>query len=165
MIAPERRLAGFAFDRRNRRPPEDPVNALLSFAYALAARTFTVGLEGAGLDPLLGFLHQPRPGRPALALDMMEPFRPILCDSVVIGAVNNGEVGPRDFVSTGPACALTPGGRRALIAAWERRLDQETTHPLFGYRVSLRRLIAVQCRLLARHLAGEIPDMPYYVPR
>jgi len=71
MIAPERRLAGFAFERRNRRPPEDPINALLSFAYALATRAFATALEAAGLDPLLGFLHQPRPGRPALALDMM----------------------------------------------------------------------------------------------
>lgn len=96
---------------------------------------------------------------------MMEPFRPLLCDSTVLMVINNGEVGPASFVTNGPACALTPSGRKALIAAWERRLDQETTHPVFGYRVSMRRLVAVQCRLLARHVTGEIAEMPHYVPR
>jgi len=164
MVAPEKSLA-FTFDRRNRRPPEDPVNALLSFTYALAVRAFTVALEDAGFDPLLGFYHRPRPGRPALALDMMEPFRPILCDSTVLTVINNGEIDAAGFVTNGPACALKPAARRALIAAWERRMDQETTHPVFGYRVSMRRLVAVQCRLLARHLRGEIPEMPHYTPR
>jgi CRISPR-associated exonuclease Cas4/CRISPR-associated protein Cas1 len=161
----EGRLPVFRFEARNRRPPADPVNALLSFAYALATRLFTHALVSAGFDPYQGFYHRPRHGRPALALDMMEPFRPILCDSVVLTAINNGEVGPGDFTHNGPACALTPAGRKALIAAWERRLDQETTHPVFGYRVSMRRLIAVQCRLMARHVTGEISDMPHYVPR
>ncbi len=164
MIAPDR-ISNFDFKRRNRRPPEDPVNALLSFAYALATRTLTNALETAGFDPLLGFFHRPRPRRPALALDMMEPFRPILCDSVVLTAINNGEVRETDFISNGPSCALKPAGRRSFIAAWERRLDQETTHPLFGYRLTMRRLIAVQCRLLGRHVCGEIPTMPHYVPR
>lgn len=155
----------FDFDRRNRRPPADPVNAMLSFAYALLVRALVAPLVSAGLDPFLGFYHRPRHGRPALALDMMEPFRPLLADSAVLMAINNGEVTARDFVTNGPACALTASGRKALIATWERRLDQETTHPLFGYRLSTRRLIALQCRLLARHLMGEIPDMPHYVPR
>jgi CRISPR-associated exonuclease Cas4/CRISPR-associated protein Cas1 len=161
----DRGLPAFGFAARNRRPPADPVNALLSFAYALAVRLFSGALTSAGFDPFMGFLHRPRHGRPALALDMMEPFRPILCDSVVLMAINNGEVGPGDFVTNGPSCALTPAGRRALIAGWERRLDQETTHPVFGYRVSMRRLIAVQCRLLARHVTGEIAEMPHYTPR
>ena len=148
------------------RPPStDPLNALLSFTYSLAVRTFTVALETAGLDPLLGFFHRPRPGRPALALDMMEPFRPILCDSTVLMVINNGEVRDVDFVRNGPACAMKPSGRRALIGAWERRLDQEAVHPVFGYRISMRRIIAVQCRLLARHLLGEIPRIPHYTPR
>jgi hypothetical protein len=90
---------------------------------------------------------------------------PILCDSVVLTLINNGEVAPGDFVTIGPSCVLTPKGRKALITAWERRLDQETTHPVFGYRLSLRRLIAVQCRLLARLIEGEIPELPHYVPR
>ena len=166
LVAPARTLGGaFRFEKRNRRPPADPLNAMLSFAYALAVRTLTIALETAGFDPLLGFYHRPRPGRPALALDLMEPFRPILCDSTVLMAVNNGEVREADFIRNGPACAMKPTGRRALIAAWERRLDRETVHPVFGYRVSMRRLIAVQCRLLARHLLGEIPDIPHYTPR
>lgn len=158
-------IGGFGFEARNRRPPADPVNALLSFAYALATRLFLGALVSAGFDPYQGFYHRPRHGRPALALDMMEPFRPLLCDSTVLMVINNGEVGPGSFVTNGPACALTPADRKALIAAWERRLDQETTHPVFGYRVSMRRLVAVQCRLLARHVTGEIAEMPHYVPR
>lgn len=166
LFSPEKQLLGsFEFQKRSRRPPADPTNALLSFTYAVATRLFTVALEVAGFDPLLGFYHRPRPGRPSLALDMMEPFRPILCDSTVLMVVNNGEVRPSDFVWNGPACAMKPAGRRSLIAAWERRLDQETVHPTFGYRISMRRLIAVQCRLLARHLLGEIPEMPHYTPR
>ena len=166
LIAPGRNPQGdFTWAKRSRRPPTDPINALLSFTYALAVRTFTVALETAGLDPLLGFFHRPRPGRPALALDMMEPFRPILCDSTVIMVINNGEVRDLDFVRNGPACAMKPSGRRALIGAWERRLDQEAVHPVFGYRISMRRIIVVQCRLLARHLLGEIPRIPHYTPR
>lgn len=166
LVSAERALTRkFAFEKRSRRPPTDPVNAMLSFVYAVATRALTVALETVGFDPLLGFFHRPRPGRPALALDMLEPFRPILCDSTVLMAINNGEVGERDFTFSGPACAMKPAARRALIAAWERRLDQETVHPVFGYRVSMRRLIAVQCRLLARYLQGEIPRMPHYTPR
>ena len=155
----------FHFDRRSRRPAEDPVNALLSFAYAMLVRALMAPLVSAGLEPYLGMMHRPRHGRPALALDMMEPFRPLLADSTVLTVINNGEIGPGDFLTNGPACALKPAGRKALIAAWERRLDQETTHPVFGYRLPMRRLLAVQCRLLARHLLGEIPDMPHYTPR
>jgi CRISPR-associated exonuclease Cas4/CRISPR-associated protein Cas1 len=155
----------FRFEYRNRRPPADPVNALLSFAYALLVRALVGPATAAGLDPYLGMFHRPRHGRPSLALDLMEPFRPILADSVVLMAINNGEVGPKDFIRNGPSCALTPSGRRAFISAWERRLDQETTHPVFGYRLSMRRLLAVQHRLFARHLMGEIPTMPHYVPR
>lgn len=158
-------LPDFRFEHRNRRPPADPINALLSYAYALAARAFSAALARVGFDPALGFFHQPRHGRPALALDMMEPFRPVLADSVVLTLVNNGEVSPSDMRFNGPACALKPSGRKALITAWERRLEQEAVHPVFGYRVSMRRIIDVQCRLLARHLAGEIADLPHYMPR
>ena len=162
---PEGGLATFAFATRNRRPPTDPVNALLSLAYALLTRAFTTTISSTGLDPYMGFYHRPRHGRPALALDVMEPFRSLVADSCVIQAVNNGEIKPGDFVYSRSACALKPGGRKALIAAFERRMDQETTHPLFGYRVSMRRLIEVQARLLARHLQGEIPTYPHYLPR
>lgn len=165
IVAEKTSLRGFGFTARNRRPPTDPVNALLSFAYALAVRVFTEGLATVGLDPYQGVYHRPRPGRPSLSLDMMEPFRPVLCDSTVLTVINNGEIDVGDFVFNGLSCALKPGGRRKLIAAWERRLAQETTHPLFGYRIGMRRLIAVQCRLLARHLAGELDRMPHYIPR
>jgi CRISPR-associated endonuclease Cas1/CRISPR-associated protein Cas4 len=158
-------LAPFRFDSRNRRPPMDPVNAMLSLAYAMLARHLTVALASIGLDPYRGFYHAPRYGRPALALDLMEPFRPIIADSVVLSAVNTGEVGPGDFVVAATGTALTPAGRRRFVDAFERRLSQETTHPLFGYRLSLRRLILVQARLLSRFLLGELPTYPHYLPR
>jgi CRISP-associated protein Cas1 len=131
----------FHFEARNRRPPMDPVNAMLSLAYAMLTRHFTVVLASVGLDPYRGFYHAPRYGRPALALDMMEPFRPIIADSVVFSAVNTGEVGPTDFVTAVIGTALTPAGRRRFVEAFERRLSQETTHPLFGYLLSMRRLL------------------------
>ncbi len=158
-------LPAFRFDRRNRRPPTDPVNALLSFAYSMLTRAFTVMLSGIGFDVYRGFYHQPRYGRPALALDLMEPFRPIVADSTVLQAINNGEVKPDDFLHGGAGTALKPGGRKRFIAAFERRLAQETTHPVFGYRLTMRRLIAVQGRLFARFLAGELKDYPHYLPR
>jgi CRISPR-associated endonuclease Cas1/CRISPR-associated protein Cas4 len=158
---------GFAFDftRRNRRPPADPVNALLSFAYSLLARTWAVTLSAVGFDVYCGFYHQPRYGRPALALDMMEPFRPIIADSVVFTAINNGEVRPTDFVSAAGGVNLTEEGRKRFIGTYERRLSQEITHPLFGYRISYRRLLEVQARLLGRFLLGEIIEFPQFTTR
>ncbi len=155
----------FEFAGRNRRPPTDPVNALLSYAYSLLVRTWTVTLSSVGFDPYLGFYHQPRYGRPALALDLMEPFRPLLADSAVLMAINNGEVRPSDFVSTGNAVNLTPDGRKRFIATYERRLAQEVTHPLFGYRISYRRILELQARLLARFLLGELPEYPNFTTR
>jgi CRISPR-associated protein Cas1 len=153
-------VGGFEFQNRNRRPPTDPVNAMLSFVYALLVRELNVILSAVGFDSYRGFYHQPRYGRPALALDMMEPFRPLVADSVAITAINNGEVKPGDFVYAGRACALTGSGRKKVIAAFERRLSQEITHPLFGYRLNYRRLLEVQARLLGRHLMGEIAELP-----
>ncbi len=158
-------MTDFSFNKRNRRPPTDPVNALLSLAYALLTRVFTTTLSATGLDPYMGLYHRIRHARPALSLDLMEPFRPIVADSCVIQAINNGEVKHADFVFNGAACALKPGGRKSFIAAFERRMEQETTHPVFGYRVSMRRLIEVQARLLARHFQGEIVSYPHYLPR
>ena len=155
----------FDFTHRNRRPPADPVNALLSFAYTLLSRTWHVTLGAVGFDAYRGFYHQPRYGRPALALDMMEPFRPIIADSAVLQAINNGEVRPSDFIAAAGAVALTPDGRKRFIAAFERRLSHEITHPLFGYRVSYRRLLEIQARLLGRYLLGDIPDYPNFTTR
>lgn len=155
----------FSFEKRTRRPPADPVNALLSMGYALLMRTWLNVLSAVGFDAYLGFYHKPRFGRPALALDMMEPFRAILSDSAVIQAINNGEVKADGFVALGGAVNLKPHARRAFIATYERRLDQEVTHPVFGYRVPMRRLLEVQARLLARHLGGEIAEFPHYLVR
>jgi CRISPR-associated protein Cas1 len=155
----------FDFMGRNRRPPRDPINALLSFAYAMLTREWTIVLSAVGLDPYLGFYHQPRYGRPALALDMMEPFRPLLADSTVLMAVNNGEVRPTDFVRAAGSCNLNESGRKRFIAAFERRMSQEVTHPIFRYRLSYRRLLEVQARLLIRTLSGEIPEYPNFVTR
>lgn len=155
----------FQFEKRNRRPPADPVNALLSYSYSLLVRTWTVVLTAVGLDAYRGFYHQPRYGRPALALDMMEPFRPLLADSSVIQAINNGEVRPTDFISTAGSVALTEDGRKRFIATYERRLAQEVTHPIFGYRLSYRRLLELQARLFARHLLGELVEYPNFTTR
>lgn len=153
------------FEGRNRRPPKDPVNALLSFLYALLAKDWTLAVVAAGLDPNLGFYHQPRYGRPALALDLMEEFRPIVADSVVLTVINNGVVADHDFVRSGVGVSLKPGARKRLILAYERRMDQLVTHPVFDYRISYRRVLEVQARLLGRHLLGEIPEYPAFLTR
>jgi CRISP-associated protein Cas1 len=157
--------ARFDFTKRNRRPPRDPVNALLSFVYAMLLKDLVATLVGIGLDPYLGFYHQPRYGRPALALALMEEFRPLVADSVVIGLVNNGEVRPSDFVSRAGSVALTEGGRRRVLEAFERRLDTLVTHPRFGYQISYRRVFEVQARLLARFLSGETAEYPPFCTR
>lgn len=155
----------FDFTGRNRRPPKDPVNALLSFGYSLLVKEMLVAALGVGFDPYLGFYHQPRYGRPALALDLMEEFRPLVADSVVITVINNGEIGPSDFIERGGAFALKASGRKTFIEAFERRLDQLVTHPVFGYQVSYRRVFEIQARLLARTLMGEIPRYIPFVTR
>lgn len=155
----------FDFNGRNRRPPTDPVNALLSYAYGLLTRTWSVTLTAVGFDAYRGFYHQPRYGRPALALDMMEPFRPLIADSAALTAINNGEVRPSDFIHAGSGVNLTKEGRKRFIATFERRLSQEITHPLFGYRISYRRLLELQARLLGRFLLGEILDYPNFTTR
>jgi CRISPR-associated protein Cas1 len=167
LIKPSGPKDNFAFDfrRRNRRPPTDPVNAMLSYAYGLLTRTWHVTLSAVGLDPYLGFYHQPRYGRPALSLDLMEPFRPLIADSTVIQAINNGEVRPTDFVSAADSINLSPAGRKRFIGTFERRMSMEVTHPVFGYRVSYRRLLELQARLLTRHLLGELDEYPNFTPR
>jgi CRISP-associated protein Cas1 len=155
----------FDFTKRNRRPPRDPVNAMLSLAYSLLAKDLTIVCHAVGFDPYLGFLHQPRFGRAALAVDLMEPFRPLIADSAVLTAINTRMVTPGDFVRAGDAVNLTAAGRRSFFRAYEQRMDALVTHPLFGYRVSYRRLLEVQTRLLARFIAGEMSDYPVFVTR
>ena len=155
----------FDFINRNRRPPRDAVNALLSLAYSMLAKDFVVTCLAVGFDPYLGFYHQPRFGRPALALDLMEPFRPLIADSVVLSAINNRMITPADFVQVGPAVMLKPDGRKAFFRAYEQRMDTLVTHPLFGYRVSYRRILEIQTRLFARLLTREIPYYSAFVTR
>lgn len=154
----KKELGTFDFRGRNRRPPRDPVNALLSFAYALLARDATVAIVAAGLDPYVGIYHRPGFARPALALDLMEEFRPLIADSAVVRAVNNGELSSNDFVVSRTAATLTSAGRRKFIASYERRVGEELAHPVFGYRATYRRCLELQARMLAAVLLGELPE-------
>lgn len=155
----------FDFTQRNRRPPRDPVNALLSLAYSILVKDLTITCYSLGFDPYWGFYHQPRFGRPALALDLMEPFRPLIADSVVLTAINTRMVTTADFIRSGPSVALKPNGRKGFFRAYELRMDTLVTHPMFDYRVSYRRLLEIQARLLARFLNGEIDEYPVFITR
>lgn len=151
----------FHFNERNRRPPTDPVNAMLSLAYSLLAKDCTIAALTVGFDPYVGFYHQPRFGRPALALDLMEEFRPLVADSTVLSCINNRVIQPRDFVRAGRAVNLTTTARRRFFQMYEQRMNTLLIHPVFGYKVSYRRALELQARLLARVLTGEIP---HYIP-
>ena len=151
----------FNFTTRHRRPPTDPVNALLSLAYSLLAKDCTIAAYAVGFDPYVGFYHQPRFGRPALALDLMEEFRPLVAESAVLSAINTRMVQLDDFVTAGQAVNLTPAGRKKFFLAYEQRMTSLLTHPIFDYKVSYRRALELQARILARVLTGEIPE---YVP-
>lgn len=165
MLRPRDFDSEWDFKSRNRRPPRDPINAMLSFSYALLSKECTVAILGEGLDPWWGLFHRPRHGRPALALDLMEEFRPLVADSAVITAVNTGMVTATDFVRTSASCALTASGRKGLIRAFESRLDQLVTHPVFDYRASWRVMIRLQARLLSRWLRGDVPEYEGMVTR
>lgn len=158
----DRSLASaFDFSKRNRRPPTDRVNCVLSFAYGLVVRELTSAAITVGLDPMVGVFHTPRFGRPAMALDIAEEFRPIVAESIVLQVINNGELGPSEFHERAGGVGLTTTGRRAVIRAFERRMRHEIRHPLFGYQVSYRRAMEVQVRLMAAFLLGETDE---YVP-
>lgn len=145
----------FDFQGRNRRPPRDPINAMLSLGYSVLAKELAGVCHAVGLDPFLGFLHQPRYGRPALALDLMEEFRPLVADSVAISIVNRGEIDPGDFIRATAGTFLNEQGRRRFWEAWFRRLDTEVSHPEFGYKMSYRRMLEVQARQLWRVVRGD----------
>lgn len=145
----------FDWRGRNRRPPRDPINALLSLGYSMLAKELSGVCHAVGLDPFLGFLHQPRYGRPALALDLMEEFRPLIADSVAISLVNREEIGPEDFIKSASGTFLNEHGRKAFWEAWFRRLDTEVGHPEFGYKMAYRRMLEVQARQLWRFVRGE----------
>ena len=151
----------FAAAGRNRRPPRDPLNALLSLCYALLTKDLLATTLGVGLDPYLGVYHRTHHGQPSLALDLAEEFRPLIADSTVLSVINNGEITEADFITRAGGVTLTPDARKTLIGAYERRLATQVTHPQFGYRISYRRVLDVQARILGAVLVGELPT---YVP-
>lgn len=151
--ANEHRL--FEFHARNRRPPRDPVNALLSMGYSILCKEVTGICHAVGLDPFLGVMHQPRYGRPALALDLMEEFRPLIADSVAISMINRSEVNRGDFIISAAGVSLDEQGRRAFWESYCRRMETEVAHPHFGYRMPYRRMLEVQVRQMWRFVRGE----------
>jgi CRISPR-associated protein Cas1 len=160
-----KREQGFDFTTRNRRPPRDPVNALLSFAYALLAKDCFAAVSTVGFDPYKGFFHGDRHGKPSLALDLMEEFRPVIADSVVLTLINNALVTPSDFLTANGGCLLTDGGREAFFRAYEQRKATVVTHPLYGYKMSYGRMLEVQARMLAAHVRGNVPGYSGFVVR
>ncbi|HEX5337475.1 MAG TPA: type I-C CRISPR-associated endonuclease Cas1c [Gallionella sp.] len=146
----------FAMDGRTRRPPRDRINALLSFLYSMLMNDCRSALEAVGLDPQLGFLHAVRPGRAALALDLMEEFRAIMADRLVLTLINRGQIGAGDFVEReGGAVLLEGDARRAVVVAYQERKQEEITHPLLETKMPIGLLPQIQARLLARHIRGE----------
>ena len=157
----KQRAFNFNFNNRNRRPPTDPVNAMLSLAYSMLSKDCTLAALAVGFDPYIGFYHQPRFGRPALGLDLMEEFRPLIAESTVLSCINNRVVMDKDFVRAGQAVNLTAPGRKRFFQTYEQRMSSLITHPLFDYKVSYRRALELQARLLAKTLTGEIAE---YIP-
>jgi CRISPR-associated protein Cas1 len=157
---------GFDFRGRNRRPPRDPVNCLLSFAYALLVKDCFAALCTVGFNPYCGFYHGTgRHGRPSLALDLMEEFRAVIADSVALTLINNRVVEPEDFVTWRDACQLTESGRKKFFTAYEQRRATVVTHPLFGYKMSYSRMLEVQARLLAAYVRGDVPQYTGFTVR
>lgn len=156
----------FTFTERSRRPPRDPINALLSFVYTLLANECIAACEGVGLDPQMGFLHALRPGRPSLALDLMEELRTPLADRLVLTLVNRGQIKPDDFIDRpGGAIHLTDDARKLLLTAYQKRKQEEVPHTIAGSKVPLGLVAHIQARLLARHLRGDTPTYQPFIQR
>jgi CRISPR-associated protein Cas1 len=157
--------AKFTSHGRQRRPPPDPINAVLSFGYSMLANECTAACRLASLEPTIGALHATRPGRPALSLDLMEPFRPLIADSVAVSAFNRGELSEGHFLNTAAGCALTDSGRKGFFSAYGRRMDTEIKHPVFEYRLSYRRMLMLHARLISAWLMGEVPTLAFLTTR
>ncbi len=155
----------FHANGRKRRPPPDPVNACLSLGYSMLTHECVAALRVARLEPSIGGFHVSRPGRPALALDLMEPFRPLIADSVAITSFNRGELTEGHFLRTAAGCSLTAQGRRSFFNTLGRRMDTEVTHPVFEYRLSYRRMIVLHARMIAAWLIGDIPNLAFLTTR
>jgi len=155
----------WGYTGRQRRPPRDPVNALLSFGYVLLTNQVASAVSVVGLDPYVGYLHSSQFGKPALALDVMETFRPLVVDSVVLTLLNTGMLSRDDFREELGAWQLTERGRRTFLGKFEERLDTEIQHPVFGYKATYRRCLELEVRLVAKWLTGEIPRYRPFVVR
>lgn len=155
----------FDANGRKRRPPPDPINSCLSLAYSMLTHECVAALRLARLEPSIGGFHVSRPGRPALALDLMEPFRPLIADSVAITCFNRGELTEGHFLRTASGCSLTDAGRRSFFNALGRRMDTEVTHPVFDYRLSYRRMIVLHARMIAAWLTGDVPTLAFLTTR
>lgn len=156
----------FSWNGRSRRPPRDPLNALLSFLYAVLLADCSSALESVGLDPQLGFLHSVRSGRPALALDLEEEFRPILADRLALTLINRGQVDEDSFEERpGGATRLSEGGRRTVLESYQKMKDREVTHELLERKMPLGLVPHIQARLMARHLRGDLDAYPPFVYR
>ena len=155
----------FSFEGRNKRPPRDPVNSVLSYLYAILAKELFTTVLAAGFEPYLGFYHQPKYGRPALALDMMEEFRPVIADAAAFSLFNKKELTDKDFIRTGIGISMTAEAKKKVLAGYEQRMQKEIVHPIFGYKISYRRVLEVQARLLSRVLSGELKEYPAFVIR
>jgi len=151
------------FPGRVKRPPTDPVNSLLSFGYSLLTNKVASAVQLVGFDHFVGYLHSSFYGRPSLALDIMEEFRPVIVDSVVLTLLNNRMLTPKDFVGELGAYRLTDQRRRVFFTKFEERLNEEVSHPTFGYKVTYRRCIELQGRLLAKYLTGELEEYPPFL--
>jgi CRISPR-associated protein Cas1 len=155
---------GFAFSGRTRRPPLDNVNALLSFLYAMLAHDARSACEAAGLDPAVGFLHRDRPGRPGLALDLMEEFRAYLADRLALSLINRKQVAPEGFkAAEGGAVSMDDATRKEVLVAFQKRKQEQVVHPFLNEKVSVGLLVHLQARLLARHLRGDLEAYPPFV--
>ncbi|MEQ8821007.1 MAG: type I-C CRISPR-associated endonuclease Cas1c [Sumerlaeia bacterium] len=154
----------FTFKGRSRRPPLDNVNALLSFTYSLLAHDAASALETAGLDPAIGFLHQDRPGRPSLALDLLEELRAPLGDRFVLSLINRRVLSAKDFqtAETG-AVRMTDNARRDYFSAWQTRKQETIAHPFLGETIAVGQIFAAQALLLARHLRGDLDAYPPFL--
>lgn len=156
----------FTFTERSRRPPRDPINALLSLVYTLLAGECVAACEGVGLDPQMGFLHTLRPGRPSLALDLMEELRAPLADRLVLTLINRNQIKPDDFIERpGGAIHLTEDARKIFLAAYQKRKQEETPHTIVGSKVPIGLITHVQARLLARHLRQDLPTYQPFIQR
>ena len=155
---------GFPFSGRNRRPPKDPINAMLSLAYTLITNDITAALETIGLDPYVGFLHTLRPGRASLALDMTEELRAYLGDRFVISLLNRRQITPKDFLFQGElGVVLTDNGRRTFLTAWQNRKKETIIHPYLNEKIPIGLIPHAQAMLLARHIREEIDDYPVFL--